>query len=334
MAWVIMIKAPEVNCMDIIARLIEQLAAEDELVRVQAGEFLIQMGSAAVRPLIETLQNPNYPARPLVASTLGQIGDRRAVEPLIQALKDHDKLVRYHAALALGKLKDKRAVKPLIYALFDEMPPIGPDPLTGDPMTVRAAAAQALGELKAAEAVPALKVLLRDENRGVRRAVIQALGQIGTKEAIVALSEAVWDEQDEDLQELMVRFIARHPFHQAFDTLKQIAQSHPRERLRQIAKNFLDEVETPLAPPTPLQDEQKVQRKPFRFLSGTVAAVLIAGLFHLGWKHNRYATLVASGVISVVTFGIWKYRRRNRPKQNQTLDMPLQPSTPSRSETA
>ncbi|MFN3421025.1 MAG: HEAT repeat domain-containing protein, partial [Armatimonadota bacterium] len=64
--------------MDIIARLIEQLASEDELVRVQAGEFLIQMGSAAVRPLIEALQNPRCPARPLIAATLGQIGDRRA----------------------------------------------------------------------------------------------------------------------------------------------------------------------------------------------------------------------------------------------------------------
>jgi len=320
--------------MDIIARLIEQLAAEDEVVRVQAGEFLIQMGSAAVRPLIETLQNRNYPARPLIASTLGQIGDRRAVEPLIQALKDHDKLVRYHAALALGKLKDRRAVKPLIYALFDEMPPIGPDPLTGDPMTVRAAAAQALGELKAAEAIPALKVLLRDENRGVRRSVIQALGQIGTKEAVVALAEAIQDERDEALQELIVRFIARHPFSQALETLKQISQNHPQERLRQIAKNFLDEVETPLAPSTPLQDERKAQRKPFRFLSGTIAAVLLTGLFYLGWKHNRYATTVASGVISVITLSIWKYRRRNRSKQNQTLDMPLQPSAPSRSETA
>jgi len=327
-----MIKAPEVSCMDIIARLIEQLAAEDELVRVQAGEVLIQMGSAAVRPLIETLQNRNYPARPLIASTLGQIGDRRAVEPLIQALKDHDKLVRYHAALALGKLKDKRAVKPLIYALFDEMPPFGPDPLTGDPMTVRAAAAQALGELKAAEAVPALKVLLRDENRGVRRSVIQALGQIGTKEAVIALAEAIQDERDEALQELMVRFIARHPFSQALETLKQIAQSHPQERLRQIARNLLDEFETSPAPSTPLRDEQKARKSQFRFLSGTIAALLIAGLFHLGWKYNRYATMVAAGVISAITFGIWRHRQRS--KQNQTLDMPLQPSASSRSETA
>jgi hypothetical protein len=36
--------------MDLIARLIEQLASDDEVVRVQAGELLLQMGSAAGAP--------------------------------------------------------------------------------------------------------------------------------------------------------------------------------------------------------------------------------------------------------------------------------------------
>jgi HEAT repeat protein len=104
----------------------------------------------------------------MIAATLGQLGDKRAVEPLIAALRDADKAVRYQAALALAKLKDRRAIRPLLHALFDEMPPVGTDSLTGEPLFVRTAAAQALGELRATEAVPALKVLLRDEERSVR----------------------------------------------------------------------------------------------------------------------------------------------------------------------
>ncbi len=322
--------------MDIIARLIEQLASEDELVRVQAGEFLIQMGSAAVRPLIEALQNPRCPARPLIAATLGQIGDKRAVEPLIHALKDPDKLVRYHAALALGKLKDRRAVKPLIYALFDEMPPIGPDPLTGDLMTIRAAAAQALGELKAEEAIPALKVLLTDESRGVRRSVIQALGKIMTREAIEALKEAVWKERDEALLELMIRTIARFPSHQTLETLHQIAQSHAEEKGRQLAQAYLREAELISKPQTPSpQKQQKQPTKPRRLiwlLSGAILAILFACFFRLNWKQNRYAMTAVAGSIAAIAFGLWKHYRKKRSDQPFPSEPQLQPSAPSRKE--
>mgnify|MGYP001627115802 CR=1 FL=1 len=319
--------------MDIIARLIEQLASEDELVRVQAGEFLIQMGSAAVRPLVETLQNPRYPARPLIAATLGQIGDRRAVEPLIHALKDPDKLVRYHSALALGKLKDRRAVKPLIYALFDEMPPIGPDPLTGDLITVRAAAAQALGELRAEEAIPALKVLLTDENRGVRRSVIQALGQIGTEEALQILREAVWQEQDENLLEFIIRLIARFPSHQTLETLREVAQNHFKEKGRQIAQTYLREFEFSIKPQFPLPQKQPAKsRCPLWFLGGAILAILFIGLFQMSWKQNRYAMTAVAGSIAAIAFGFWKHYRKKRSDQPFPSEPRLQPSATSRKE--
>ncbi len=320
--------------MDIITRLIEQLTAEDELVRIQAGEVLIQMGSAAVRPLIEALQNPRYPARPLIAALLGQIGDKRAVEPLISALKDNDKLVRYHAALALGRLKDRRAIKPLVYALFDEMPPIGPDPLTGDLMTVRAAAAQALGELRAEEAIPALKVLLTDENRGVRRSAIQALGQIATKEAIGVLSKAVWHEQDEALLEQMIRFIARHPSAQTFETLQQISQNHPSERGRELAQVYLREAEFQPKPQfRPHQQQTAKSRHPFWLIGGAILAILVAALFRLGWKQNRYATSAIAGSLTAIAFVFWKHRRKNRSRQSSPSELQLQPSVISRDET-
>ncbi len=320
--------------MDIIARLIEQLASEDELVRVQAGEFLIQMGSAAVRPLIDALQNPRHPARPLIAATLGQIGDKRAVEPLIHALKDPDKLVRYHAALALGKLKDRRAINPLIYALFDEMPPIGPDPLTGDLMTIRAAAAQALGELRAEEAIPALKVLLTDENKGVRRSVIQALRQIGTEEAIKVLSEAVWREKDEALLELMIRFIAHFPSAQTVETLQQIAQNHTEERGRKFAQTYLKEAESHPKHQVPLPQKQPVKsRHSFWLLGGAILAILVASLFRLSWKQNRYVATAVAGSFAAIVFGLWRHYRKNRSNQVIPPEPQLQPSVPSHKET-
>ncbi len=316
--------------MDIIARLIEQLASEEEIVRVQAGEFLIQMGSAAVRPLIEALKNPQYKARPLVAATLGQIGDRRAVEPLTQALKDDDKLVRYYAALALGKLKDRRAIKPLIYALFDEMPPTEVDPLTGDLMTVRGAAAQALGELRAVEAVPALKVLMRDENKSVRRSVITALGQIGTREAILALQEAIWQESDEALSEMIIRILA---FNQSIETLQQISESHPQERLRKLAQSFLHD-----AQPKPVTLEAAIKSEPFLskrskslwFLVGAIAAILLAAIFKFGWKQNRYATVAFASIIAAIAFGFKKFICPTRTKQLPPSEEPIKASVNSR----
>ncbi|MER3501185.1 MAG: hypothetical protein C4295_06860 [Candidatus Fervidibacterota bacterium] len=335
MARAKMINAPEVTYMDIIARLIEQLGAEDEVVRIQAGQVLLQMGAAVVRPLIEALQNPRHPARPFIAATLGQIGDRRAVEPLIQALRDPDKEVRLHAALALGQLKDRRAIKPLIYALFDEMPSLGLDPLTGDPLTVRAAAAQALGELKAKEAVPALKVLLRDDNKGVRRAVVQALGQIGTEDAILALCEAAWREKDDALWEAIVRTLAKHPFPQALEMLQKLASQHPEEERRKQAAQALRGAE-PLEPPPSDFRAVPAKKQPsrfFRFLKGALTVLLLAGLFRWGWRSHRAGTFAVATLLALVSLGWWHHRRRTPPDQLPAPLSPLQPSAPSKHET-
>ncbi|MFN3421024.1 MAG: HEAT repeat domain-containing protein, partial [Armatimonadota bacterium] len=243
------------------------------------------------------------------------------------------KLVRYHSALALGKLKDRRAIKPLIYALFDEMPPIGLDTLTGDLMTVRAAAAQALGELRAEEAIPALKVLLTDENRGVRRSVIQALGQIGTEEAFQVLREAVWQEQDENLLEFIIRLIARSPSNQTLETLWEVAQNHPKEKGRQIAQTYLKEFESSTKPQVPLPQKQPTKsRRPLWFLGGAILAILVAGLLRMSWKQNRYAMTAVAGSVAAIAFGLWKHYRKKRSEQPLPSEPQLQPSAPSREE--
>lgn len=328
--------------MDIIARLIEQLAADDEVVRLQAGEMLLQMGAAAVRPLVDALQNPRNPARPLIASTLGQIGDKRAVEPLIHALQDQDKLVRLHAALALGKLKDQRAIQPLIHALFDEMPPVGTDPLTGEPLTVRAAAAQALGELQASEAVPAFKVLLQDSNRSIRRAAIQALGQIGTEDALTLLQQAVLRESDELLCKLAIRTVARMSSPKAIEVLRAIALQHPEASVRVMAEEQEREMhaaETPIGFPLPSLSspaQAPSVRSLFLPLWGwTVLVIIGAWALVVGWQWNRWLTaLVAVGLAVLLPLGLWRRRRRHPAPPPTSLDQePLLPSSQSRNET-
>jgi len=306
----------EVTPMDLIARLIEQLASDDEVVRVQAGELLLQMGSAAVRPLIDALQNPRHPARPMIAATLGQLGDKRAVEPLIAALKDPDKAVRYQAALALAKLKDRRALRPLIHALFDEMPPVGTDPLTGEPLLVRAAAAQALGELRATEAVPALKVLLKDEERPVRFAALQALIRIGTPEALQAVSDALMGERSGLPWEGLLRRLARLPVPEKRGILERLTQ-HPEPQVATLARQFLQEVTNPqpdgasLPLPSPPPTSNKAVFFPRRFGRWGVAMFLgLALLIAWGGRWSRWLAAILVVSLPIVAW----VRRRSTPK--------------------
>jgi len=74
----------------------------------EAAEALVQIGSAAVEPLIPRLNDGDAGVRKVAASVLGKIGDARAVGPLIAALKDSDSKVRLAATEAL----DKRGWRP------------------------------------------------------------------------------------------------------------------------------------------------------------------------------------------------------------------------------
>jgi bilin biosynthesis protein len=320
--------------MDLIARLIEQLASDDEVVRVQAGELLLQMGSAAVRPLIDALQNPRQPARPMIAATLGQLGDKRAVEPLIAALRDPDKAVRYQAALALAKLKDRRAIRPLLHALFDEMPPVGTDSLTGEPLFVRAAAAQALGELRATEAVPALKVLLRDEERSVRLAALQALIRIGTTEALQAVGDALMEEQgDLPCWESLLRRLMRLPNPEARTILERLTQ-HPEPQVASLAIRFSQEMASPKSegspPPSPSLPSEKPTFFSRRFWRWGVAMFLgLALLMAWGGRWSRWLAAVLVVSLPIVAW----VRRRPASKAPMRQEPPPLLSASRREET-
>lgn len=93
---------------------IKALRSKDQDVQWEATETLVDIGEAAVEPLIQCLNEKFRMARLQAAWALWNIGDARAVEPLIRSLNDKFVGVRNQAVIGLGEIGDASAVKPLI----------------------------------------------------------------------------------------------------------------------------------------------------------------------------------------------------------------------------
>ncbi len=309
--------------MDLIEGMIEQLGSDDEVLRVQAGESLLLMGRAAVRPLINALENRSYKGRHLIAATLGCLGDARAVEPLIRALRDPDKTVRYHSALALGKLRDKRAVQPLIYALFDEMPPLGPDSLTGEILTVRGAAALALGDLQAVEAVEPLKVLLRSELKSVRNSAVHALGRIPSEEALKALADHLTKETEEEVKKNILRGLKKFPLPEGPLVLSRILSQAPGPEVEETDEedpsgqgSSPDPISAPAPPQT--RHEKRLLRLSAALFSGKRISLLfaLATLAFILYFYQRSAGTIVAVSSVICCYLAWRVFRRRRASQS------------------
>ncbi|HEY6097911.1 MAG TPA: HEAT repeat domain-containing protein, partial [Anaeromyxobacter sp.] len=111
-------------------------------------------------------------------------GDRKAaVPPLVDILKDADAhpKAKGEAAVALGEIGDPGAAPALVAA-------IRPDARDRDAMDANRHAADALGALRAREAVPVLKDLLAKSPDGYTQvAAVDALGRIGDPAAVDTL---------------------------------------------------------------------------------------------------------------------------------------------------
>ncbi len=107
-------------------------------------------------------------------------GDRKAAVPaLVEILKQAPR-ARGQAAVALGEIGDPAAVKPLIAALDDKSQ-------DRDTLDAKRFIADALGMLRAKEAVPALKELVTSPDGYLQVAAVDALGRIGDPAAIETL---------------------------------------------------------------------------------------------------------------------------------------------------
>ncbi|HYV82321.1 MAG TPA: M56 family metallopeptidase [Pyrinomonadaceae bacterium] len=156
----------------------------------QAALVLASFGRPALTPLTNQLDSPNPTVRRNAAWAIGELhnmlpGERaNAVPQLITLLGDSDEWVRMAAARALGELRDTRALSKLVATLSD------------DDWRVRELAVWALSEMKDPRAVTALcNVLLSDVRVEVRRGAAEALGEISSADALPTLKQALNDKE-------------------------------------------------------------------------------------------------------------------------------------------
>lgn len=175
--------------------------------RIQAGEFLGQVGSpAALRDLLELLHDPNPQVRWSAARGLGQLGHQAALSPLLASLEGSRPMPVDVIADAIFQIRDcpisllrqgaksrsapTRAVAVELlgrfqaFAAADDVIQI----LERDPsVEVRARAARALGRMSTMRAVEPLMECLDDGPAAVRIQATWALGEIGAPQAVTAL---------------------------------------------------------------------------------------------------------------------------------------------------
>lgn len=138
--------------------------------------------------LLKTLDDPDRRVQTAAIRALGQTADTRAVDPLLALLRSNHADVRGTAADSLGSFSDPRIADALLPLLQDGA---GTDPAT----TVCGFAAQSLGKLHEARAVPALvSLFLSDDNTTIVSITTDALAQIG-QPAVQPLLDAMKDAQ-------------------------------------------------------------------------------------------------------------------------------------------
>ncbi len=160
------------------------------------GATLVRMGSAAVVPLIELLEQADEATAVDCIYLLGAIRDRRAVPMLIRYLEDPRRKVRMYAVTSLLQIGGPRAVEAVLarltregaglsgyiqdslirFARKDVEPVI--QSLTSPDPRVRRETAYLLGELGDPRAVEPLARLLDDPDPVVRKNACYALGAL------------------------------------------------------------------------------------------------------------------------------------------------------------
>lgn len=137
----------------------------------------------AVKPLIETLNNPNenYQVRGRAAWALGEIEDTRAVEPLVETLlnKKEEQFVRGWAASSLGKIGDLKAIPALEEVVNDP----------GEDEDIRATALESVEKIIISKAIKIIKQ--------AKKLRINASGAI---EALKPTQEAFWNKDSEAIE--------------------------------------------------------------------------------------------------------------------------------------
>lgn len=196
--------------------LIAALGDNQSSVRSAAAAALGKLGDLrSVQPLLAAFHDKDGSVRSSIANALGKLGDPRAVELLTAALQDKDVAVRTVATTALKKFIDEQPARAFTPTHPDHKG-VTPDNLAttnvnklgtsqsvtsfitalqdqGISGSVRASAADTLGELGDPHAVEPLIAALKDNDPSVRAAVVAALKNLGDPRAVEPLVLALWD---------------------------------------------------------------------------------------------------------------------------------------------
>ena len=166
-------------------------------VREEACRAIQAIGEASIPPLLKGLQDPNWRVRLRAVEALSLLKPQVAVAPLMNLVaNDSDSAVRQDAIRALGQIGDAHAIPLLL------------DSLTTPSLQLKAI--EALGNLRALEALPHLIALVRslpadayeDRMEGCTdpqykeelpplEAAVKALANIGDPQAIPVLMQAL-----------------------------------------------------------------------------------------------------------------------------------------------
>lgn len=200
--------------------LMDVLAKEGDKRRSLAVEALCEIGTPALKPLLAA-RNKDHIARsvdgaleeylPKVvehrqyerehASMWKRFWNRlarteRIVDRLIALLNDGDPFVQEGAALALGRYSQPVVASELGRKIY---------PTECKDSKMREIVAQSMGQTKRAEAIPYLKVGLRDRSRDVRLAACQALRHFNQPEAMHALEDVLLPDENLSVQKEAAR---------------------------------------------------------------------------------------------------------------------------------
>ncbi len=167
--------------------LVSFLGNADIGTRNLAAEILVRIGSEAVQPLLDDIDNPDYDIRKFIVDVLGLIRDDRSVEAICRKLYDENPNVACSAAEALGEIGSTEAVPALIGA-FESVD------------DARLQAAEALGKIGDPSALEKLYEFAETDDSMVQYVVLEAIGNIGQAESIDRLKKHL-DHEDRTIAE-------------------------------------------------------------------------------------------------------------------------------------